>query len=131
MKILATTAVAVSIAVIWLIPAKSDQPVEVSIEAKIEREGDFLGFGFDSLWMMSGRKLVRINPADNSVIDIPIEGAVGRYAAMAIGDDAVWVPAVGSRTIYKVDPKTNQMVLAIPAELVDSEGSIGVSDDAV
>jgi hypothetical protein len=32
---------------------------QVSIAATIPRSGYFLGFGFDSLWMMSGAELVR------------------------------------------------------------------------
>jgi virginiamycin B lyase len=104
---------------------------EVTIEATIPRAGDFLGFGFDSLWMMNGTKLLRINPSDNSVTEIPIGGAVGRYRGIAIGGDAVWVPDTGSDTIYKIDPQKNQVILKMAAELGYSEGSIGVGADSV
>ncbi|MER8602076.1 hypothetical protein NKH09_30395 [Mesorhizobium sp. M1339] len=129
----ATYAIALSIAAsAWATPAAPEEkPPEVLIEATIERGGDFLAFGFDSLWMMSGRKLVRINPDDNSVTDIPIEGAVGSYRGISIGEGAVWVPDVGSKTIYKVDPRANKIVLQIPSLLFDSEGSIGVGEGAV
>ncbi len=36
---------------------------DIAIEAEIPRGGDFMGFGFDSLWIMSGMRLARINPA--------------------------------------------------------------------
>ena len=116
----------------WFASAAADEALrEVSIEATIPRDGDFMGFGFDSLWMMSGRKLARINSADNSVTDIPIKGAVGGYRGIAVGEGAVWVPDVGSKMIYKVDPQTSQVVKEIPADLFGSEGSIGVGEGAV
>ncbi|MER8819673.1 hypothetical protein NKH70_07575 [Mesorhizobium sp. M0991] len=105
----ATYAIAFSIAAsAWATPAAPEKPPEVLIEATIERGGDFLAFGFDSLWMMSGRKLVRINPDDNSVADIPIEGAVGSYRGISVGEGAVWVPDVGSKTILQGRPARKQ-----------------------
>ena len=115
-------------------PARTEEPArEVSIQAKIPRRGDFMGFGFDSLWMMSGFRLARINPSDNSVIDIPIEGAIGVYRGIAIGEGAVWVPDIGSNTIYKLESAKNQVItkIKISAGLFDSEGSIGVGEGSV
>ena len=76
-------------------------------------------------------KLLQRNPSYNSVTEIPVEGAVGRYSGIAIGEDAVWVPDTGNDTIYKIDPKKNQVILKIPAQLSNSEGSIGVGTDFV
>ena len=122
----------VAMAAAWTLSAEAqaDAP-EISIEATIERGGDFIGFGFDSLWMMSGRKLVQIEASDNSVTDIPIEGAIGSFRGIAIGEDAVWIPNVGSMTIYKVDPRAKRIVLKIAADLWGSEGSIGVGEGSV
>jgi virginiamycin B lyase len=106
-------------------------PAEVAIQAEIPRNGDFIGFGFDSLWMMSDKGLARINPSDNSVTDIKIDGAVGPYRGIAIGEDAVWVPAVGSQTIYKIDPTNNEVMLKIASDFRGSEGSIGIGEGAV
>ena len=50
---------------------------ELRVQAKILRRGDFIAFGFGSVWMMSGNRLGRFDPADNSAIDIPVEGALG------------------------------------------------------
>ena len=36
--------------------------------------------GFGSLWMMSEQKLMRVALADNTVTEIPIDGARGRMA---------------------------------------------------
>ena len=102
------------------------------IQAKIQRKGKrgFLGFGFDSLWMMSGKRLARVNAADNSVIDIEVPGG-GRYRAMAIGEGAVWVPAASKHMIFKVDPIANKLVREIPAQMLSSEGSIGAGEGGI
>lgn len=112
-------------------PAMPLPKQELKVQAKILRRGDFIAFGFGSVWMMSGSRLGRINPADNSTIDIPVEGAIGPYRGIAIGESAVWVPDVGSKTIYKVDPRANRVVMRTAADLSDSEGSIGVGAGAV
>lgn len=110
---------------------KAEITSEISIVATIPRGGDFIDFGFESLWMMSSRKLVRINPANNAFIATPIKGAVGPYRGIVAGKDAIWIPDVGSKTIYKVDPQTSGVVMEIPSDLFDSEGSIGVDDDDI
>src|SRR5215475_13712097 len=99
--------------VLWILPANSFAAEELPgdglvIQAKIPRKGKgFLGFGFDSLWMMNGKRLTRVNPADNSVIDIDVHGG-GKYRAMAIGEGAVWVPAASKHMLLKVDPIANK-----------------------
>jgi streptogramin lyase len=121
---------------IWIIPAWCFAAEEISadklvVQAEIPRSGDFMGFGFDSLWMMSGGRLVRVSTADNSVVDIEIEGTIGRYRGIAIGEEAVWIPDVGAGTIYKVDPRRNGVVGKFPAFILGSEGSIGVGEGAI
>src|SRR5262245_19037322 len=76
---------------------------EVTIEARITHEGDFLAFGFDSIWMMSELNLVRVNPGDNSFAEIPIEGAGRDYRKIAIGEGAVWIADTGNPQIFKID----------------------------
>jgi streptogramin lyase len=125
--VLAATALATSA----VVATADDFAGEISLLATIPRGGDFMGFGFDSLWMMGGSKLVRVNPSDNSFAEIPIEGAVGKYRGIAIGEGAVWVPDVGSQIIFKVDPQKNQVVSKISADISDSEGSIGVGAGSV
>ncbi|ANY84145.1 hypothetical protein BB934_38520 (plasmid) [Microvirga ossetica] len=110
----------------------------LTIQAEVPRAGDFMGFGFDSLWMMArpadptlgGGPLVRVNVADNSVTDIQLN-SYGKYRAMGIGEGAVWVPASGRGLILKIDPNTNKLVQEIPARMVKSEGSIGVGEGGV
>lgn len=100
------------------------------VQAEIPRSGDFIGFGFNSLWMMSGRLLVRVNAADNSVIEIDVGGRGGSQAP-GIGDDAVWVPATGKKMLLKVDPIANKLAQEIPAQILSNEGSIGVGEGGV
>src|SRR5262245_48554421 len=96
--------------------AAAETAPEARIEAVIPRYGVFMGVGFDSLWMMSDeKKLARIHLADNSVTDIPIEGAGDNWGliagvGMAVGENAVWVPDVDRQVIYKVDPRSHQVV---------------------
>ncbi|RWA71559.1 hypothetical protein [Mesorhizobium sp.] len=100
------------------------------IQAEIQRGGDFIGFGFNSLWMMSGNLLERVNAADNSVIDIDVNGRGGSQAP-GIGEGAVWVPATSKKMILKVDPIANKLVQEIPAQILSNEGSIGVGEGGV
>jgi streptogramin lyase len=93
-------------------------------------EADWMGIGFDSLWAPTNQHLLRIDPKTGRVAKIAI--GRGRYRGVAIGDDAVFVPNTGDDTISKVDPKTNQAVATFAVPLgKDSEGSIGVSGDAL
>jgi streptogramin lyase len=119
--------------------ARSEPPQELAIEATIPRSGYSMDFGFGSLWMMSEGRLARINPADNSVIDIDIPSGEGgtlladgdKYRGIAIGEGGVWVPDVGNSVIYKIDPQTNAVTLTIPTFIVGSAGNIGVGAGSI
>jgi streptogramin lyase len=121
------------------IPARPDSPRDLAIEAAIPRSGYSMAFGFGSLWMMSESRLARINPADNSVIDIDIPSGEGgmlladgdKYRGIAIGEGGVWVPDVGNSVIYKIDPQTNAVTLTIPTFIVGSAGNIGVGAGSI
>src|SRR5262249_51455485 len=60
------------------------------VQAEIHRrvEGS-LGYGFSSLWVITGKRLTRVDPADNSVVDIEIPDGGGLYRALAMGEGAV------------------------------------------
>jgi hypothetical protein len=86
--------------------AAEELPIEkLEVQAKIPQSGDFMAFGFDSLWMMSDGDMIRVNPTDNSVSEIKVPGAVGRYRGIAIGEGAVWIPDSGSKTNLQARPK--------------------------
>lgn len=104
---------------------------QLVVQAKIPRRGDFMAFGFDSLWMMGNGKLLRVNSTDNSVIEIPVAGSTGDNRGIAVGEGAVWIPNTSTKTIYKVDPISNSVIQKLAANFYDSEGSIGVGEGAV
>ena len=89
--------------------------------------------GFGSLWMMSDQKLLRIALADNTVAEIPIEGAMAEFRPTVVGEGAVWVADNHTQTIYKVDPRTNLVIMTIPADFPATEGAgeIGVGAGSV
>ena len=103
----------------------------IIVQAQIPKAGDFMGFGFGSLWMMSSRRLIRVNPVDNSFVEIAIEGSFGRYRGIGIGEGAISIPDVGADIVYKVDPNKNEVVGQIPVQMDGSEGSIGVGEGAI
>ena len=105
---------------------------QLHVEAEIPQRGDFMSVGFGSLWMMGREKLVRVALADNAVTEIPVKGAAGEFRRTVVGEGAVWV--ADNQTIYKIDPKTNLVVMTIPADFpVNSgvEGIIGVGEGSV
>ena len=120
-------------------PVLQQAPEKLVVQATIPRSGFSMAFGFESLWMMSDSRLVRVNTTDNSVIDIELpvsESAAAlsegdRYRGIAVGEGAVWVADIGSSTIYKVDPHSNTVSIKIPTDIFGSQGSIGVGEGAV
>ncbi len=101
-------------------PAAAEEPArQLRIEKEFPQTADYMCVGFGSLWMMSDRahpKLLRIALADNAVTEIPVEGATGEFHRTTLGEGAVWVSDNHSQTIYKIDPKTNLIVMRIPAD---------------
>jgi virginiamycin B lyase len=104
---------------------------KLEVQAEIPHGGDFIAFGFGSLWMMGDRGMLRVNPTDNSVTEIKVAGAVGSYRGIAVGEGAIWIPDTRSKTIYKLDPITNSVVRQLKVDFYSSEGSIGVGEGAV
>jgi virginiamycin B lyase len=123
----------------WATDTLSQSPTELAIQAKIPRGGFDLGFGFDSLWMMSDGRLSRVDVLDSTVTDIEIPGAeaaaglpdITRYRGIAVGEGAVWITDLGNSAIYKVNPQTNTLAMTIPTDVFGSGGSIGVGEGAV
>jgi streptogramin lyase len=129
-------AVGLLTALLWIgWPAAAEEPArQLRIETEIPQRGDYMCVGFGALWMMSERKLMRVALADNTVTEIPIDGARGRWRRTVVGEGAVWVADNIGQTIYKIDPKTNLVVIAIPADFfVNNDGvaAISVAEGAV
>jgi hypothetical protein len=100
---------------------------EARIEATIPQSGNVMGVGFNSVWMMdlTTKKLVRINPGDNSVTEIPIAGVGSEFsgAGMAVGEAAIWLPDTDRSMIYKIDPSPNRVAKEIA---IDPVGAVGI-----
>jgi virginiamycin B lyase len=107
-------------------------PLQVTATIDVGGEADWMGVGFDSLWVPTpSMQLLRIDPASRAITAMIHVGA-GTYRGVGIGRDAVFIPNAGDNTISKVDPSTNTVTATFAVALNgDSEGSIGVSDDAV
>ena len=108
---------------------------EARVEATIPSAGNAMAVGFDSVWTMNleTRELARIHPGDNSVTETPIAGAVGGFdqSGIAAGEGAVWVPDSGRGMLYKIDPRTNQVVKKLPADLPSRAKGIGAGGGSV
>ena len=120
------------IAVAFLLPLPLMATGEkLVVKAEFAREGEFIAFGYDALWMMKGHNLVRVAAADNSVTDTVIEGTTGEFRGVAVGEGAVWIPDSGARRVFKVDPATRKVVSSFDAAMFGFQGSIGVGDGSV
>jgi DNA-binding beta-propeller fold protein YncE len=118
--------------------AADRKPIEeLVIQTTIPRAGYSLTYGFDAIWMMSEGKLVQVDPSDNSFVDIelPIGEASGSdidsYRGLAVGEAAVWIPDLGSSTIYKVDPNSKTVTLSIVTDIFGAVGNVGVGEGSV
>jgi virginiamycin B lyase len=104
---------------------------QLALIAEIPRDGDFMAYGFDALWMMTGPVIVRVDGKTNAVADIPIPDTTGRVRGLAVGEGAVWIPDAVSEQIFKFDPVEKKVALVIPASFSGTEGSIGVGAGSV
>ena len=91
----------------------------VRVEADFAKSCYFARTGFGSLWMSSGDELDRIDFDDNSVRRIPVKGLQTFHSSVAVGESAVWLGDARA-TIYKIDPKTEQVIKEIPVDLDQS-----------
>lgn len=111
--------------------AAAEEARQLQVEASIPQRGDFLSVGFGSLWMMGNEKLIRVALADNMVTEIPVKGAAGEFRRTIVGEGAIWV--ADNQTIYKIDPKSDQVVMTIPANFAGGINieEIGVGEGAI
>lgn len=100
------------------------------IEAAIAKSGNWLDFGFDSVWTTVGTKLLRVDAADNSFVEIDIE-TTGNNRSLVAGEGAVWIPDIGKRVIIKVDPGTNRVVGEFPATMLYRQSKLGAGEGSI
>ena len=107
-------------------------PSTDQIVAHIPTDAAPMTFGAGAVWGLSakdGRKLVRIDPAANSVsatIELPATGGL-----VTATDSAVWVTEGGDTPgshVWKIDPTTNRVVGQVNLGLRSALGDVAVGD---
>ena len=87
------------------------QFAELVVQTTVPQAGSSVAFGFDALWVMGDNVLLKVNPADNSSLEIEIPTSkddpgllsdLDRYRGIAGREGAVWIPDMASSTIYKL-----------------------------
>jgi len=113
--------------------AVEERPVDnLKVEAEIARRGDFVAWGFDALWMMTGSTLVRVDAKTNTAEEFKIPSATGVVRGLATGEGAVWIPDVAAEKILKFDPIARKVVTILSAaSFSDTEGSVGVGGGSI
>ena len=74
-----------------------------------------LAAGFESLWLVHGRTVVRFDPdSGTSIATIQLDATSGSWG-IAAGPDAIWVSnGQGPGAITRIDPVTNTVAATIP-----------------
>ena len=105
--------------------ATEDLAVEdLIVEKEFKRNAGNMAFGYGSLWVATGFKVLRIDAANNEIAEIELEGATQRQRRVAVGEGAVWIPDVGKGVVFKIDPESDAVVAEIPVNMLSTQGSI-------
>lgn len=120
-------------------PVAAQVPAPLEVVAVIPRSVVHIAFAHDALWGVGDGRLVRVDPATDTVTDIALPPApegvslmdAERYRGLAVGEGAVWVPDLAASAIYRVDAAGKAVTLTIPTDIFGSAGSIGVGEGSV
>jgi YVTN family beta-propeller protein len=90
-----------------------------------------LAVGFESIWVVNGDALYRLNPGAGSD---PLRIPVGSGPSDVVVDpNSVWVSNEGDDTVMRIDPTTNKVTATVrvadgPEGLATGKGSVYVAD---
>lgn len=126
---LAVSFLAVHYAVAAQADAITDEDLQV--EAEIPKNGMNMSFGHGALWVTSGFSVLRIDPSDDSVQEVALEGASQKQRRLLIGPKAVWIADVGANKLFRIDPVSAETLLVFPAEMTSTSGSIAAGADSI
>jgi YVTN family beta-propeller protein len=90
-----------------------------------------LAVGFESIWVVNGDALYRLNPgAGSDPMRIPVGADPGD---VAVDPNFVWVSNQGDDTVMRIDPTTNKISATVsvadaPEGLATGKGSVYVAD---
>jgi streptogramin lyase len=130
MKSLVTLAAILWSASSFAVDCPTKPASDLKVVTTIPVAGDFMGLGFNSIWMATGGMLHRVDVETNTV-SAKIAVGPGGYRGVGIGEGFVWIPAAGNQRLYKVDPQTNTVVADVSIPFSGTEGSIGVGGGSV
>jgi YVTN family beta-propeller protein len=104
---------------------------QLPIAKKIAIPGgaDWIGIGFDSVWIKTPSQVIRVNQATNSVA-AKIDAATCRGFGEGFG--RMWTTDCGNGAILAIDPATNKVSETIKVRINGGgEGSIGVGEGGI
>lgn len=112
-------------------PARTTLRHAGATETKVP--GDWLAAGEGAVWISSGRKIYRLDPASGrraAAITVPAVACEG----MDVGFGSLWTATCVKPGLARIDPAHNRVAdefrLAVPGSL-DGEGSIGAGEGGV
>lgn len=114
------------------IRAESVLPFEqLLVESRIERLSARLAYGHGALWIRSGFEVVRL---DKDTLEASVAGPLPplfRTRPLGLSTEAVWVADAKKNALYKLDPKTAELLLEIPVKLSSRHATLAFSDGLV
>lgn len=116
---------------LWLcagsqISAFEDLSINRLVEtARIETRTISMTYGHGALWVVSGFELIRIETSNLHEVK-PDVGAMTSYPAFGIGDEAAWVAQVKSKTLYKLDGITAELLLKVPVDVSYAQSALAI-----
>lgn len=107
-------------------------PQNGQVTARVPMQGPrWITVGADAVWVAQEHAVVRLDPTTLHPVvaftGLPSVGMTGDIHATA---DAVWV-RLGSGTLYRIDPATDQLVEQVRSERAYSGGSVLATSDSV
>ena len=86
-----------------------------------------VGEGFGSTWLTGGWQLLRLD-GRNRLREV--SGALSSARGVAVGEGSVWVgdiqhPISGASTVFRIDPRTNEVVARIPVAAEVASVAVG------
>jgi ABC-type transport system substrate-binding protein len=109
---------------VWQVDARTAKVVRrVTIRSGVSEGG--IAYGAGSLWLGSGRGVVRVNPANGRVLHaFGIEGISGGMR-IVFADGAVFAARPGSGAVVKIDPAENRILHRTPLHGWISDLAVG------
>lgn len=98
----------------WLAGLPSPRLVRPVATIDLPGAGEF-GATDDGVWVQAGRKLHRIDPETNTVVETLAFDH--EFAGAAFTEGAVWLPEFDADTIHRYDRQTGSLVASVPVGL--------------